>query len=429
MSGFDIEDVARIHGLQTIKSYGGDTFAVCPFCNDTRGKFSYTVQKGDKKNIYHCFVCDASGDMIKLHMELSPQDFGISFENRDEAKRDIAMRLGQDIGYFDRKYQERKIKTVNEAKRADKKTISATLYAVTRYCGLKDKHKRDLHRRGFTDASIKQFHFASAPDDSRKMAAVLKAKGYVLKGVPGFYIDKGGEWNFSVRSKKMDGYLCPCFDGNFMTGFQERLDNPKEQGQKYIWVSSANRENGTGSGALCTLLPGKHSECIIITEGILKAITVYVLLHGEITIIGVPGVKSLTHLKDVLERFKDPYIIEAFDMDKCETKVIRETKERMENENILFETDCKDDIFKERVHKVIVQERIARAATDLRTKLYTDFKMDSHDMRWDMTDNLWNGKYKGLDDFLLDYEDRDKFSDYCLKLAKKNKELKAILAS
>ena len=116
-------------------------------------------------------------------------------------------------------------------------------------------------------------------------------------------------------------------------------------------------------------------------------------------------------------------------MDKCETKVIRETKERMENENILFETDCKDDIFKERVHKVIVQERIARAATDLRTKLYTDFKMDSHDMRWDMTDNLWNGKYKGLDDFLLDYEDRDKFSDYCLKLAKKNKELKAILAS
>ena len=273
MSGFDIEDVARIHGLQTIKSYGGDTFAVCPFCNDTRGKFSYTVQKGDKKNIYHCFVCDASGDMIKLHMELSPQDFGISFENRDEAKRDIAMRLGQDIGYFDRKYQERKIKTVNEAKRADKKTISATLYAVTRYCGLKDKHKRDLHRRGFTDASIKQFHFASAPDDSRKMAAVLKAKGYVLKGVPGFYIDKGGEWNFSVRSKKMDGYLCPCFDGNFMTGFQERLDNPKEQGQKYIWVSSANRENGTGSGALCTLLPGKHSECIIITEGILKAIT------------------------------------------------------------------------------------------------------------------------------------------------------------
>lgn len=429
---FSIEDVANLHGIKKIREYGGEILAVCPFCGDTRGKFSYIVQKGEKRDMYHCFVCDASGDAVKLHMELSMQDFGISFTGPDarrNAAADIWARLKNNTGYFERKEISAETKPkVNEAARADKKTISITLYAVTKYCGLKDKHRRDLYRRGFTDETIKRFHFASVPDNGRKMAACLKSKGYTIEGVPGFYIDKGGEWNFSARAGKQDGYLCSVFDENFITGFQDRLDNPKD-GQKYIWVSSAYREHGVGSGALCTLLPGKHDECIIITEGILKATAIYILLNGEITVIGVPGVRSLKRLKDVLERYKDSYVIEAFDMDKCETKAIQETRERMEKENILFESDCTDDVFKERVHKAIVQERIERAAKDLRSKLFLDYGLNSHDLKWDTDGDLWKGNYKGLDDFLLDYEERDKFTAYCLTIAREDREMKKILAS
>ena len=415
---FNIDDVARINGIQVIRERGGETFAVCPFCGNKTGKFSYIVSKGSKKNIYHCFSCEAKGNAIELHMKLSGEDFGEDEQAYKLAAKDIFKRLGSGFHAEPARYE--RTEEVQEAPKADEETVSRTLFAVLKYCDLKERHKKDLLKRGLTEADIKRFRFRSAPTDPRAMCEHLLEEGYTLKGVPGFYIDKSGKWNFSVIK---EGYLCPVFDGdrNLLTGFQVRLDKPRD-GAKYLWVSSSGKESGTGSGAMCTLLPGSNRKCIILTEGILKATVIYCLLKGAITVVGVPGIKSLVHLKDVIERFKDnAYVIEAFDMDKALTERLEPLYSEMIEKGISMNTTD------EKYRGVVKQQRIAQAAEDLRTRLLSEYALDSHDLKWDTKGRFWNGNLKGLDDFLLDYEDKNRFVQYIEGLAEDDLKMRAFL--
>lgn len=419
MERFDIADVARINGIQILRERGGETFAVCPFCGNKAGKFSFIVSKGNKKNIYHCFSCEAKGNAIDLHMKLSGENFGTGENAFKLAAKDIFKKLsnGAWAEYARPIVAEEK---VNEAEKADKETVSATMFAILKYCGLKERHKKDLLKRGLSETDIKRFLFKSCPSDTRTMCSHLLDRGFTLEGVPGFYKDRYGKWNFSVAK---DGYLCPVFDGdkNLITGFQVRLDRPKD-GAKYLWVSSAGKECGTGSGAMCTLLPGKNRECIILTEGILKATVIYALLKGQVTVIGVPGIKSLIHLKDVIERFRGiAYVIEAFDMDKGLTKELYPLYMEMLKTGVPMNTT------NEKYHGVVKQQRIAWAAEALCTKLLSEFSLDSHDLRWDTRGRFWNGNIKGLDDFLLSYEDKDRFVQYIEQMAKDDLKMREFL--
>ncbi len=91
---FNIDDVARINNIQIIHERGGETFAVYPFCGNKTGKFSYIVSKGTKKNIYHCFSCEAKGNAIDLHIKLSGENFGEGEQAYKLAAKDIFKRLG-----------------------------------------------------------------------------------------------------------------------------------------------------------------------------------------------------------------------------------------------------------------------------------------------------------------------------------------------
>ena len=89
---FTIEDVAWLLSIRRLDDGTRQDFPVeCPFCGDTRGKCSFCISKnGEQKNVYHCFHCDASGNMLSLYADL------MGFYGADrykEAYQDILRRL------------------------------------------------------------------------------------------------------------------------------------------------------------------------------------------------------------------------------------------------------------------------------------------------------------------------------------------------
>lgn len=388
---FNIADVAAIHGIEIIKDKGSEVFAVCPFCGDRRGKFSYIVQKGDKSNIYNCFACDAHGGVLDLHMKLSGNAYG-SNANKQAAK-EIFQAINGNMEYKKSHESAKSIPVCHEAEKASDGRISEVYYAFLKQLTLKDEHKADLVRRGLTETDIKRFRFRSTPDIKQKYDAIrhLLEEGYDLEGVPGFYLNKKNQWDFKISGV---GYFCPVYDGeyNLITGFQIRVDKPVNKA-KYLWVSSCGCEKGVSSGAVSTFLPGKMNHSVIITEGILKATVIYSLLNGDVSVIGVPGVKSIKGLEDYLDRYKgNAYVFEAYDMDKA------------------VKTD--DPHEKEKT------ERIAEAAEKLK-EMCQEYNIDTHSLTWDFDEKgYWKENFKGLDDFLLSYEKKDLFKAYLLKRTK-----------
>lgn len=392
---FNIADVARIHGIEVTKIGSGETYAKCPFCGDTRNKFSYIVTKGKKQNIYKCFNCGAGGTAIDLHIQLSGKDFSGS-DGYQKAIKDIFRCIDNNVEVENyHKEVEAAQKEVIESERADDETISSVYYALLRKLTLKKEHKENLLSRGLTEEDIQRYRFRSTPSDGRAICRLLLHDGYNLEGVPGFYIDKGGAWNLNIPGA---GYLCPVFDGerNIILGFQIRVDVPKKK-CKYLWVSSSGRTKGCGSGAMTTLLPGEDEKTIIITEGILKATVVYALLKGKITVIGVPGVKSLGMVGDYLSRYSSACVFECYDMDKAVKTTDPKEQEKTEN--------------------------IQKDAKRLQT-LISDHNLPFHPLTWDTDkEGYWKENYKGLDDFLASYDKKELFVGYLKKKTEEKRKL------
>lgn len=387
---FTIADVARIHDIKVIKEMGGDIYAVCPFCGDKRGKFSYIIQKGNKQNIYNCFNCDSHGGAIDLHIKLANGDYS-GPDGKKRAAKEIFDALNGNECYsnYHKKMEETTQETEEVAKASDGH-ISSVYYALLKELELKEVHKQDLLRRGLTEDQIKRFRFKSTPDNKYKVCKELVKKGYCLEGVPGFFLNDKGNWDMKLSGK---GYFCPVFDGeqNLIIGFQIRVDNPTN-GAKYLWFSSSGKEKGVSSGALSTFLPGENERVIIITEGILKATIIYSLLDRKVSVIGVPGVKAIKGIEDYLKRFdSNAYVYEAYDMDKAmKTEDARELEKTM---------------------------RIANDAVKLKT-LVEEFGIETHSLNWDYDeDGFWKENYKGLDDFLYSYEKKELFLNYILSKA------------
>lgn len=384
---FNIQDVVNINknNLAIIKElHNGEIQAVCPRCGDKRGKFSISIKKG----LFNCYHCDFKGNALSLQMELTGEI------DPKVAAKTVYECISNDDYVPSTKTM---IEEVEEVFKETDENISFVNWAILNHCSLKEEHKADLLRRGFTEEDIIKYHFKSvpSPEEAKEIVKQLIKEHYHLEGVPGFFVNSKGEWTMRLFFEETKGkyipktgYFCPAWDGSqyhnnklpYIVGFQIRFDNPCNGG-KYQWFSSNGKNKGVSSGAMATYLPGK-GNAVIVAEGILKANLIYALCKGQITIIGVPGVsnykKAAPYLKDV------SFFFEAYDMDKVEKEKIKEEAKRL---------------------KSYYQER----------------GILSHSLTWETDD-------KGLDDFLSQYSNVDLFISYLeAKTAIKKEMIKQII--
>lgn len=396
---FTITDVGVLLGIRRLSGGDEDSYhVVCPFCGDERGKCNFNVIKdGEIANVYHCFHCGAGGNMLTLYADLN----GIYGEDRyQRAYWKIQEELP--LGYQESKMRQEKIlrreKRSKElcAEPVDYERRDVAYRKLAQLLKLSDVHKKDLLRRGLTDEEIcrmEQIGYRSTcPQDSVAIARKLIKAGCKLKGVPGFFVNRSGDWEIAFY-KKNSGYLCPVWsvDG-LLIAFQIRLDLPYEK-RKYVWLSSAKLKKGCSPGSPVSI-SGDDIRKVYVTEGILKAEVTH-QRTGE-TYIGNPGVMNYKELERVLLRLKRQglrEVVEANDMDK------------------FMRIDCHEDYGKECrsctcdgwecPKKREKREHIRGGCLKL-YEICKKLSLSCNRAVWDVdSKGMWRGNYKGIDDWEL----------------------------
>jgi len=206
---------------------------------------------------------------------------------------------------------------------ADIDARHAAYSALLSLLSLAPDHQKNLLDRGLPQKAVSENEYRTTPVIGVKvLAKALLDMGCNLAGVPGFYLDSGGQWTFISMRR---GILIPVRDAQGrIQGLQVRRDDQAKR--KYRWVSSADIEGGAnGCGAEGWIhMAGLVRERIILIEGPLKADVVY-QLTGQ-TAIAVPGVNSLKRLEATLAELQSlgmKRIMTAFDMDFLKNPHVR----------------------------------------------------------------------------------------------------------
>lgn len=263
---FSIEQVAiDILGLRIRHRTSRSIDVDCPFCGkigEKRGKLNLDLVK----DTFNCNYTEGhSGGMLDLYARYNR----ISTK---EAYHEICDILH--TGHTNDGRQVRKEKPVVEdipqAPLLNSEERHKTYSALLSLLSLTPTHKRDLMERGLTEEQIEMFQFRSVPAFRyTRLASQLLDQGCALQGVPGFYINKNGEWTINFNPK-CSGILIPIRTiQSQIIGFQIRIDRPID-GRKYIWLSSIGRNLGTSSGSPIHFVGDPNAESVGVTEGGLK---------------------------------------------------------------------------------------------------------------------------------------------------------------
>ncbi len=281
----------------------------CPCCDDEFSRSKH-LNINLKKDVFRCPRCNVSGGVLDLYALFA----GVSRERAYKA-------LSQDIG-TPMLSNRPKIKIGNNAPHqtlcecplTDVDSRHATYSALLAKLTLANDHKKNLMNRGLTENDIVRLGYKTTPIvGMTSIAKRLQSDGLYLAGIPGFYKTESGMWTFVAEQR---GILIPVRDSNGrIQGLQIRRDNVQKR--KFRWFSSTDRNEGCKAEGW-THLAGNISQQIILTEGPMKA-DVINALSGH-TVLAVPGVNALTHLKIALEKLRESgttTIQTAFDMDFC----------------------------------------------------------------------------------------------------------------
>lgn len=384
--GFNIMDVAMLLGLNIRRRQADGAYTDCPFCGDKRGKLKITVGK----DVFRCNYCDEKGGVLALYAKLYDISNSEALKKINEALR---------TGEHNEKYQvgEKKVSKstsiVPQSELASINTINHTLTSLFNLLRLSNIHQQNLRKRGLTDEQINQQGYKSTPSPCNclELTKLLLEQGCIVQGVPGFYINKLGNWTVKFH-KRTSGIIIPVrgIDG-LIRGAQIRLDiaikdvndDPDKIGSKYIWLSSSNKYMGVTSGSPVHFIGNPYSQTVYVTEGGLKGNVSNALMNR--TFACIAGAKNTSQLELIfswLSQHGTKLIVEAHDMDKYS------------NEQIMLGAN----------------------------KLYIMAKKYGLDyMRL-----TWNPNFKGIDDWQLSLKKKQKLMERTKKMTFKEKFISGI---
>jgi hypothetical protein len=199
--------------------------------------------------------------------------------------------------------------------------IPATLYPGALIAG-----EKGLLARGLSEYHFDNYGGLAAGSGERDRIARLLLQEIndhfpdadSLRGVPGFWEDRRGVHLWKPKDYLLPRLLIPVRDGlGRIQACQMRLPFATKKGLRYLWLSSSDLPQGTGSGSPLHFkfrpadLP--YDARIVIVEGVLKADVLYAL-RPELYIVATPCVTAnhgalveLTHGRLVLMAFDQDF--------------------------------------------------------------------------------------------------------------------------
>ncbi len=302
MEKFHIWDVTSLLNLPPAPSGRSSYYISCPCCDSKpRGKH---LNINLKKEVFRCPKCGVSGGIFDLYALYT----GIP---RDDVREAMTERMGisKQSSHSRKKVV---VKEVKESPVADIETRHKTYTALLKKLSLASDHADNLLERGLKEDEIRQLDYRTTPVvGMMQIAKELVREGCELSGVPGFYQTESDTWKFTINQR---GILIPVRDWKGrIQGMQIRRDDVKKR--KFRWVSSAELKNGCKAEGW-THLAGAPAGTMLLTEGPMKADVIHALTG--LAVLAVPGVNALTQLEIMLKQLREQglkKIMTAFDMD------------------------------------------------------------------------------------------------------------------
>lgn len=353
MEIFHIWDVVSVLGLPQAPYGRSDYYIQCPECD--RGSKGKHLNINLKRDVFRCPKCGVSGGMFDLYALFT----GIS---RDSVRDAMIEAIGSPGSrkYIKHKNQVQSIRrnedNYTESMLSSLETRDKAYRAFLSKLTLESDHRNNLRNRGLTDNEIESLGYRTLTSNGvTGISKCLNDNGVVLAGVPGFFMTKEDVWSFSHTKR---GILVPVRNRyGKIQGMQLRLDD--EEKRKYRWISSGSMNKGCKASGW-THLAGEPRDTILITEGPMKADIIHAL--SGLTVLAVPGVNALTELEKSLADLKEcgtEMIMTAFDMDMATNPHVQKGYYNLLN---------------------------------LIDKM--GFKFGTY---------LWDGRYKGLDDYIWEH--------------------------
>lgn len=304
-----------------------DINIMCPKCSGHHQSKRMTLNIDFEDNVFSCARCHFGGGVYHL----------ISYAT-GWALKDVEnnIKSGKLANYTPSELSDRDMESASDISIDNFGRLMAPLAqrdAVYRemlsLLELSEQHRDDLLRRGLDMESIEQIGFKSLPRymSPTVIPSKLIARGFDLRGVPGFGIGKNNTWQISRQPD--GGFLIPNRNGKgLIQGFQIRYDHPGSNIPKYGYLTSKGMAGGTKCGTWSCWMGEdltQHDTSspfdVILIEGPLKA---YIVNHltGH-NIISVPGVNALKKIPSALQSmvgFGLRKVLIAYDMDS-ETNV------------------------------------------------------------------------------------------------------------
>ena len=178
----DIVDV--ISKYVKLKKQGRNYVGLCPFHNEKTPSFVVSPEK----QIFHCFGCGASGDVIKFIMRIEDVDF-------KTAVKELAEEAGMPEPHFS--------KQVVPSESINKEELYKVMSLVADFfhSQLNERVVSYLKSRGVTDKSIERFKLGFAADNSNTLLVFAKEHG----------IDVNVLEKLGLVRKNTDGNVYPYF--------------------------------------------------------------------------------------------------------------------------------------------------------------------------------------------------------------------------
>lgn len=217
-------DIAAIIGKRVdLKKTGNTLVGLCPFHNERTPSFNVVPSK----QMYHCFGCQASGDVFKFLVETELKPFPI-------VVRELAKELGVDIPETSESPEEKK----QREKRDFLYKVNAYVlqfYAYQFWNSQEAGRARSyMHERGVTEETARKFEIGYAPRRADALLEYLEQKkipkeAAVEVGVLGTRDDG------SLYARFFDRVIFPIYDDRErVAGFGGRVLDADAKAAKYL---------------------------------------------------------------------------------------------------------------------------------------------------------------------------------------------------
>lgn len=290
--------------------------ASCPFCCD-HGPGKYHLSLNTATDQYRCNLCGAHGNSVSLFARIRGISNKEAYLELKEAGKVYPM-------------PKQPTPQTQERQPLALETRHQIYADMLDHLMLLPKHKENLLERGLSEARIERNQYRSMPETARGrrlLAALLRANGHDLLGLPGFRTYYN-EWTLSGPN----GFLIPVRNKNgLIQGLKIRLDQEDNPERKYRWLSSRNMPNGTRSYSWVHITGDTSSKRAFLTEGPLKG-DVASFLANDALFVCIGGVNALGGLTDALRNLGVREVVEAMDMDQDTNQQVRAAIQTMRRE-------------------------------------------------------------------------------------------------